>query len=108
MRLRRLVPLLTLLALLFAPLGRTAAAEAAMPAHAASAMAAHCSDMAAPAQDDQERSVIDCMIACAALAPPVSSPLDEIAAELMRGEGTAPATFPGISLQFDPPPPRRS
>lgn len=75
---RPLFRLLLLAAMLLAPLGRIGIAQAmAMPASAPAAMAGHCADMpaAAPAhhqngsQKDHEQMAVDCMVACAALAP---------------------------------------
>ena len=75
---RPLFRLLLLAAMLLAPVGRLGIAQAmAAPAAAPAAMTGHCADMpaAAPAhhqngpQKDHERMAVDCMVACAAMAP---------------------------------------
>src|SRR5689334_10471007 len=76
----RMLRLLLLAALLLAPVGRIGLAQAmAAPADAPSAMAGHCAEMPAPTphrghhgqapKQDDERKAVDCMIACAAMAP---------------------------------------
>ena len=105
---RRLLPLLALLALIVAPFGRMAAAEAmAAPAHAGMAGPGHCQDMPAPDEGSVDKR-IDCMIACAVMASaevPAFDPPQPLAAEpeirLLAG-GT------GIRPEADPPPPRLS
>ena len=106
---RRLFSLLALLALLVAPFGRMAAAEAMTMPHAAPmAMAGHCDDMPQPDQDKMGKSAIDCMIACATLAA-VSAPAMEMAEpEIVSPQPRAVFRFAGISLEADPPPPRFS
>ena len=110
MKLRRLFPLLILLALIVAPFGRAAAAEAmAMPHQTAAAMAGHCQDMPAPEQGDRTgNSSIDCLVACAAIATaeafvlaagsPAASP---------QGSRVLPR-FAGLHPEAEPPPPRLS
>jgi hypothetical protein len=67
--LRRLLPLLVLLALVIAPFGRVAVAEAkTIPHPMPSAMASHCPGQPMPDGDKGGRVAIDCMIACAAMA----------------------------------------
>jgi hypothetical protein len=106
---KRLIPLLTLLALLLAPAGRVAAMEsAAMPDHAAMTGQGHCSGMATPDPDHGDRLAIDCMIACAVMAPP-TAPAFAVAASGEAAVETVPAPcFDGISFGADPPPPRMS
>lgn len=108
MSLRRLLPFLVLIALVMAPFGRMNVAEAkAMPHDMPSAMASHCGQPM-PDGDKSSPVAIDCMIACAAMAPaaaPVFTPLP--AAE------AAPVAIPsfllaGIQPEADPPPPRFS
>lgn len=105
---RRLLPLLALLALLVAPLGRVAATEAMLPHLAAPAAGAHCPDMPQPDGDDADTAKIDCLVACAivltAAGPmfgePTSAPLPVVTA--------TPDSLVGISPEADPPPPRVS
>ena len=110
MKLRRLLPLLALIALLVAPFGRMAAAEAsAMPHHGAAAPAAsHCPDMPAPDGGDGSQSSIDCMIACAAVtaadAPALAPAPPSRAVTAIRRV----VRFSGLNPQADPPPPRLS
>ena len=104
----RFIRLLVLLALLAAPFGRMAAAEAmTMPHHPAMTMAAgHCDTMPASDSGDFDRS-IDCMIACAMMAhaeapalqppPAASAPVSVLRAGLA-----------GLHPEADPPPPRIS
>lgn len=104
-----LLRLLVLIALLAAPFGRMAAAEAmTMPHHAPAAMTGgHCDTMPAPAPGDSDRS-IDCMIACAMLAhleaPDLPAPLPAVSAPT----ALVPAGLAGLHPEADPPPPRRS
>jgi hypothetical protein len=111
-KLRRLLPLLTLLALLVAPFGRIAAAEAMMMPHQPmAATAGHCRDMAMPAQhqgDRTHKASIDCLVACAAMAT---------AEGFSLAQGVAPISLPGrfalpessgLHPEADPPPPRLS
>ena len=107
MSFRRIFPLLAMLALLIAPFGRIAAAEA-MPHHGAEAIESHCAGSEAPDGDNKERTAIDCMVACAAMAS---------AAELSLAPSPLPATIlcalpnltrAGIQHEADPPPPRFS
>lgn len=109
MTFRRLLPLLTLLALLVAPFGRMAAAEAmVMPHHQAAAMPGHCDEMPAGDEDGADKTAIDCMIACAAMAV-AETP------NLVASPDVAPAPIsltlpdlPGLNPEAEPPPPRLS
>lgn len=96
-----------LLALALAPFGRMAAAEAkAMPHHAPAAMSGHCAGQPEPDQDRQP--AIDCMIACAAMAPaamPAFVPPPVAHAEPTSGPALILA---GILPEAEPPPPRPS
>ncbi len=118
----RALRLLLLAVMLLAPVGRIGVAQAmAAPAATPPAMAGHCADApaAAPAhhrgsghdqapQQHNERTAVDCMIACAAMttapapfvapAPPATSLPD---APLL-------ASLTGIRPEAEPPPPRRS
>jgi hypothetical protein len=104
----RLLRCLLLLALMLAPFGRMAAAEAkAAPHHEMSMMAPHCPEPSSPDGNKAGMSV-DCMIACAAMVPAPTAALVPPAA----AEPTV-ATFPermlaGIRPEAEPPPPRLS
>lgn len=103
---RRLLPLLVLLALLVAPYGRMQA-QAATAHHAAPmAAAGHCEPAPAKAPTPTHHGSIDCMIACAGM-PAVESalagpPLPPVTAMI----APPAAMLDGILPQFDPPPPR--
>lgn len=108
MSLRRILPLLALLALLFAPFGRMAAAEAMVePHHASISAAGHCDDR--PSSDpDRSRQAVDCLVACAVMAPPAVPAL--VLQPLLRLAPAASPTpaFSGLHPDADPPPPRFS
>ncbi len=109
MSLRRLLPFLMLAALVLAPFGRMGIAEAkAMPHHMPDATASHCAGQPMPDGDEGGRMAVDCMIACAAMAPAAALPSAPPAAR-----EAAPAAGPnfilaGIRPEADPPPPRPS
>lgn len=109
MSLRRLLPLLVLLALTLAPFGRMDMAEAkAMPHRMPAAMAAHCSGQSMPDSDEGGRGAADCMIACAVMAPvaapfPAPPPAAEAAPFATPSSLTA-----GVRPEAEPPPPRFS
>ncbi len=108
MMLRRLLPLLALLALLVAPFGRMAAAEAmAAPAHGAMTTSGHCDDAPGPGHDEANKS-IDCMIACAVMAPADAPALEAAPPAAAPLEAGALAAFFGFHPEADPPPPRFS
>ena len=110
MKLRRLLPLLTLLALLVAPFGRIAAAEAmTMPQQPMAAMSGHCDDRPAPHHGDRTgKASIDCLVACAAMATAEDAPLvRNIAAVSLPASFVLPL-FSGLHPEADPPPPRLS
>jgi hypothetical protein len=97
-----------LLALALAPFGRMAAAEAkAMPHHAAMAMPGHCAGQPQPDQD-RHPATIDCMMACAAMAPHAAT--DFVPPTVAHAEpASAPALIlAGILPEAEPPPPRLS
>ncbi len=117
--LRRLLPLLALLALMLAPFGRVGMAEAAMPAHdvaaqdlvpegLAAAMPSHCADMPAPAEHEPADMAIDCMIACAVMTPPAAPALPVVAPVLAPPEAATPSAVVGITTESETPPPRHS
>lgn len=108
--LRRLLSCLVLLALAIAPLGRMGVAQAkAMPHRPASAMASHCAGQPMPDGDKGGRMAVDCMIACAALAPAPAACFAPPPARPEAALATTPDSFlAGIRPEADPPPPRRS
>ena len=109
MTLRRLLPLLTLIALMFAPFGRVGMAEAmAMPAHDMAASLSHCADMPAPTQHEPADRMIDCMIACAMVTSPAAPIVPVVAAIVAAPEPRPVSFFVGITPGHDPPPPRFS
>ena len=112
MKLRRLLPLLILLALLVAPFGRIAAAEAMMvPQQPMAAMAGHCDDMAMPAQhhgDRTHKASIDCLVACAAMTTAEGVSLAQGVAVISLPAQFALPQFSGLHPEADPPPPRLS
>ena len=111
-KLCRLLPLLTLLALLVAPFGRIAAAEAMMmPQPPMAAMSGHCDDMPAPAQprgDRTHKASIDCLVACAAMATAEAVCVVETAAATSPPASFALPEFFGLHPEAEPPPPRFS
>lgn len=114
---RPLLRLLLLAAMLLAPVGRLGIAQAmAAPAAAPAAMAGHCADMpaAAPAHHqngspkDHERMAVDCMVACAAMAPaPASFIAPAPLAEALPG-ALLLSSLTGILPEAELPPPRTS
>lgn len=105
---RRLLPLLALLALVVAPFGRMAAAEASAPSHHPAMTApGHCDDGPAPGGDNADRT-LDCLTACATLAAveaaalpiPFQPPAAVVALPISGAAGLVP--------EADPPPPRSS
>ena len=101
-----------LLALLVAPFGRMAAAEAmAAPHHSSpTAMAGHCSDMPAPEQapDDRGAMTIDCLVACATIAAAEAPALAALEPLAVSPASRALTAFIGIHPEAEPPPPRHS
>ena len=111
MRLRRILPLLTLIALLLAPFGRMATVEAAvMPHHAALAAPPEgCADAPAPDQDrGGDESAIDCFTACAVMTPGDAPALAVALAAALPARPATPRDFAGIAPEAEPPPPRVS
>lgn len=104
----RVLRSLALLALLVASFARLPAAEAATPVHppAPQATMAHCIDMPAPTPEAPAKMSIDCMIACAAVTPPVAAVLPSAVPQAAMIEATPPAHLIGIHSAADPPPPR--
>lgn len=109
MSLRRLLPLLVLVALVLAPFGRMGVAEAkAMPRHAVSAMTAHCPDMPLPDGGGDNGMTIDCMMACATMAAAAAPLVPPPQAEEAVVTALPFTFFPGIRPEAEPPPPRFS
>lgn len=106
---RRILRFLVLLALVVAPFGRIGIAQAmAMPHQMPSAMASHCAGQPMPDRDKDERVAVDCMIACAVMAPP-SAPLFAPPPAAESVPAAVPVFFlSGIQPEADPPPPRFS
>ena len=106
---RRLLPLLTLLALIVAPFGRVAAAEAMMTSHQPAAMSGHCQDMPAPEPADRTgKSSIDCLVACAAISTAETFVLGAKAVAASPQDGLLLPVFAGLHPEAEPPPPRFS
>lgn len=107
MSLRRLLPIL-MLALLLAPFGRVAAVEAkAMPQHPSMQTGGHCAGQPQPANAPaHERMGIDCMIACAAMAPAPDPFVVPPVAAVERPTPLPAAHHSGIRPEAEPPPPR--
>lgn len=105
----RLLSLLAMLALLFSPFGRMAAAEAmAAPAQHAMAAGGHCRDMPAPEEKRSAPTAIDCAVACAVVAPPSAPDVALVPSVVQPQAGAFVATFSGVNPEADPPPPRLS
>jgi hypothetical protein len=112
--LRACLRLLLLAAMLVAPLGRIGVAQA-MTAPASGMAMAHCAEMPAPATAHHqkapagEKMAVDCMIACAAMAPPPPIPFvaPPTAATALPAV-SIPSSLDGIHPEADPPPPRFS
>ena len=116
MSITRLMRLLAIFAMLFAPFGMIGghaamampAATSAMPDHASMMdPASHCADREEPSKD-RPGSSIDCMIACSALPSAESGVGDQtlpVALVLVFPRATGVA---GLHPESDPPPPRLS
>lgn len=105
---RRILPLIALLALVLAPFGRMAAAEAIAPSHHQTMTApGHCDDMPAPAKGKAGKT-LDCLTACASLAAADSASLSAPIAMPAALRAAVPADAAGIEPEAEPPPPRFS
>ena len=106
---RLILPMLALLALLFAPFGRVAAAQAvATPNQGAAVMAGHCNEIPVAPEPKSDEMAVDCMIACAVVAAPAAPSLaSPPAAQTIHAAGV-PGRFIGLHPESDPPPPRLS
>ena len=107
---RAALRLLLLAVMLLAPMGRIGMAEA---------MAGHCADapVAAPAhlggghqqpspRDDTGQAAIDCMIACATMAPAPAPEIAPQARAIAVPDTPLPASLTGIRPEAATPPPR--
>jgi hypothetical protein len=102
---RRLVQFLVLIALTVAPFGRIGVSQA-MAGHGAMAMPAHCGGQPMPDGEKGHRMTLDCMIACAAMAPaPASFTLPPPALAAAPIARAAPF-LSGVRPEAEPPPPR--
>lgn len=102
----RLIRLFLLAALVLAPLGRLGIAQAMATHHSPSAMTSHCGGQPLPSRDRHHRMAIDCMIACAAMAPvPAALFVPPVAVEAAVAASPSPQ-LAGIRPEADPPPPR--
>lgn len=111
MKYRRLLPLIALLALVVAPFGRIAAAEAMAPAHhAGPAASGHCDDMPAPGGDEADKAgkALHCMTACASLAAVTDAAVPMVVPAAMAIEAVPSAGAAGLNPEAEPPPPRLS
>ena len=105
----RLLPLFAMLALVVAPFGRMAAAEAMAPAHHADVAApGHCDDMPAPDGDDDADKTLDCLTACASLVAVADAEFAVVPASAVAVESGVAADAPGLNPEAEPPPPRHS
>lgn len=108
MSLSRLLPLLTIFAMIVAPFGRAAAAETMTATHhEPMAMTGHCDPMPASGQSEKDKS-IDCMTACAAMAPAEAPPLQTRLPTAATPVSRALPACSGLHPEADPPPPRFS
>jgi hypothetical protein len=109
MLLKHLARLLTILALLAAPVGMLSG-HAAMAAPGVSG--GHCAEVTEAHDQAPEHAApavsVDCAIACACV-PPIGAQLAEAPPLADRAAATPPIAFvAGFNLTADPPPPRKS
>ena len=100
--------MLAMLALLFAPFGRMAAAQPlSAPGPHAMAAVGHCRDMPTSQDQNSAPTAIDCALACAVVAspPPAVAAMPRL---VQLRAGAFLATFSGVNPEADPPPPRIS
>ena len=81
-----------------------AAAESS--SHHSQSSMGHCDDMQQPVDNGPDKSVIDCMIACATLAAATTRNVAIVEVEPVVPEARILPRFTGINLTADPPPPR--
>jgi len=113
--LRACLRLLLLAAMLLAPLGRIGVAQAMAAPSASTMTMAHCAEMSAPAAGhhqqgpaEREKMAVDCMIACAAMAPPPAPFVAPPPAATALPVVSFLASLSGTQPEADPPPPRFS
>lgn len=95
------------LVLMLAPFGRAAAAETRAMPHQAMQVASPCPDQPQPAGDsDRGKMEIDCMSACAAMAPAADPFVIPPIAALVPPEPNPMPSRAGIRPEAEPPPPR--
>ena len=108
----RLDLLQILVALVVAPFGHMASAEAMAPVqHMSMGMAEHCAEMPAPAptrSDPAHKATIDCQAACAVVATLEGPTLVPAPAATSVLAGAALPQFLGLHPEAEPPPPRVS
>jgi hypothetical protein len=105
---RRVVQILILAALVLAPFGRLGMAQAMARHDAPMATASHCAGQPLPDGDKGHKMAVDCMIACAAMAPvPAVLFVPLIAIEAAVAASPLPR-LAGIRPEADPPPPRQA
>jgi hypothetical protein len=107
----RLFSLLAMIALLIAPFGRLSTAEAMSADTAmaqAGAMQGHCSDAPAPDHGKSGKAMVDCMTACASVAPARPMALEPVERQVLAPQARPVLAFAGISLEAETPPPRFS
>ena len=113
MRLRALLHLFVLAALLLAPIGMVGNHAAMAAPQAPQALpSGHCADMTgsheqAPADKAPAKS-IDCMIACACVPTPTVQLADPPLPVAVPGPAMIASLAVGLNPAADPPPPRRS
>lgn len=98
---RRLVQLFVLAVLLLAPFGRIGIAQAM-----AAPMASHCAGQPLPDQDSHDEMAVDCLIACAAMAPAAALFAPQPPSALVAPSPMPTVTLAGIRPEAEPPPPR--
>lgn len=109
MTLRRILPVLALIALMIAPFGRMGLAAAAAPHHGTPmAMAGHCEDMPTPEPGKPNKTAIDCMIACAAMTTESAADIAHAAPEPVVIAPRPLLSLHGIQPEAADPPPRFS
>ncbi|HEU0135568.1 MAG TPA: hypothetical protein VFR28_12165 [Allosphingosinicella sp.] len=109
---RAILPMLAVLALLLTPLRMWGGEAMAMPHHAPAAAAAaaddHCAGSHQAPAGKSERPQVNCMMACAAVAPPAHPAVGPAPAAAPCYQANALFFTTGIRPEFEPPPPRLS
>ncbi|WP_129791345.1 hypothetical protein [Sphingosinicella sp. CPCC 101087] len=106
---RYLLSIIALFALLVAPIGMIGGTAMAMPHHQPQAAAVHCAGAPAPDhRGDEDRTAIDCMIACAGVpAIPPSAP-SAVAPAAVSPDEAPLRSLHGLQPEAATPPPRFS